>query len=298
MKEFNVIARYFQNHQHGRSDVIIGSGDDAAVLKPPEDQLLVSTIDMMVEGVHFFKNTPIENIAYKSIAISLSDLAAMGAEPAWVVATLSVPEVEDDWMKQFSSGFFELIDEFNLALVGGDLVKGPFTVTTQLTGFVPPNKMIKRIGAKAGDKIYVTGTIGDARTALELLKQQKNPSDFLQRRLERPTPRVKEGIALREIATSAIDLSDGLLVDLKHLLESEKLGADVDVNLIPRTDEVTDIQLVLNSGDDFELCFTLPPGVEPPIECTCIGLINDSGEIRCFDNGNEVAVENLSWQHF
>lgn len=301
MAEFSIIEKYFKR-EHRRNDVVLGSGDDAALLKPPNNQLLATSIDAVVSGMHFLENTDPAHIAYKSVAISLSDIAAMGAEPAWLVATLSMPSVDESWLAKFSDGFYELIEQHNLALVGGDIVQGPLAINTQVTGFVPEGQALRRSGAKPGDKIYVTGTLGGATHALYCLQANKIAPQLLLERLHRPTPRVKEGLSLRGIASSAIDISDGLLADLGHILDASKVGARIDINAVPVPDSIVTQPFTLSAGDDYELCFTLPPEKQAELstefDFSCIGEITEEAGIQVFDHGKMIAIEHHGFQHF
>src|SRR3990167_2857108 len=198
MKEFSLIKKLAQRTFH-RSDVAIGIGDDAAIIDVPEGHQLVVSTDTLNEGIHFPKQTSAEDIGYKALAVSLSDIAAMGAEPRWVLVNLSIPQLQSNWVEKFSDGLFELINQFHLQLIGGDTCKGSLQITTTVMGIVPNGKAITRFGAKVGDKIYVTGTLGDAALALRDLN---NASAFCLQRLNRPTPQVDLGKKLRGIANS------------------------------------------------------------------------------------------------
>lgn len=301
MAEFAIIEKYFRR-PHRRTDVVLGSGDDCALLKSPKDQLLATTIDAMVSGMHFLEGTDPADIAYKSVAVSLSDMAAMAAEPAWLVATLSLPSVDESWLAKFSDGFYELIEQHNLALVGGDLVQGPLAINTQITGFVPEGQALTRRGAKPGDKIFVTGTLGGATYALHRLRNSEAVSDSLRARLHRPTPRVQAGLSLRGIASSAIDVSDGLLVDLGHMLAANNLGAKLDLGAIPVPDSVVDPTFALSAGDDYELCFTVPAEKQEALSAqfhfSCIGEITADAGIQVYDHGKIVTIEHRGFQHF
>ena len=251
MSEKALITHFFDRPAHSKN-VSLGIGDDAAVITVPPGQELISSIDTLVTGINFPQKTAAEDIGYKAIAVSLSDMAAMGAEPKTALLSLTLPEANESWLSAFSQGLFELIEAHQMQLIGGDLTRGPLSVTTVVNGFVPQRKAILRKGAKPGDAIYVTGMLGDAGLAL---KSHPDP-DCLQK-LNRPTPRVDIGIALREIASAAIDVSDGLAADLEKLCECSDVGAQVIVDNIPRNK--ASIELALTAGDDFELCFTVPP---------------------------------------
>lgn len=269
MTEFELIARYFQAPNHLRSDVVLGIGDDAALLQPPRDQLLAVTTDTLIEGVHFLPDTPPETLGHKTLAVSLSDLAAMGAEPAWVLLSLTLPSVQESWLSTFCAGFFTLSNIHHVQLVGGNTTRGPLSISTHLTGFVPQGKSLQRNGAKPGDLIYVTGTLGDAAAALAYLegKISLTPAAYqeIRPRLETPTARVSAGLALRDIASAAIDISDGLAADLGHILEKSNVGAVVHTEDLPLSPLLKTLPkhialpLAAGGGDDYELCFTIPP---------------------------------------
>lgn len=320
MDEFQLIKHYFANAHSSRQDVLLGIGDDAALLQVPANQTLVVSSDTLIAGVHFPENTTPQDIAYKSLAVNLSDLAAMGAQPAWIMLALTLPEVEENWLDLFSQGFFELMNAYQLALIGGDTTKGQLSITLQAMGFVPINQALKRSAAKPGDEIYVTGTLGDAGLALRILQNQISLNDifdknFLFSRLNRPTPRVNIGLALRNISHCAIDISDGLAADLNHILESSGVSARVCVEDLPVSPSMTKavsqemaIDLALNAGDDYELCFTVNPSQKKYLselaekeKCaiTRIGVIeNGSGLHLHYRNENPYQGRILGYQHF
>ncbi len=223
-----------------RSDVVLGIGDDAALLSVPKDQLLVVSTDTLNSGVHFPEDTAPEDIGYKSLAVNLSDLAAMGATPAWVSLAISLPDNNIEWLEKFLDGFFELADEHSVQLIGGDTTQGPLSITVTAHGFVPKDQALRRDAAKAGDEIWVTGSIGDAAGGLAQWRAQGLQSAKLRHRLDRPTPQVNIGIALRGIANAAIDISDGLLADLSHILLASKLGAEIEVCCVPMSKPLVD----------------------------------------------------------
>ena len=214
LDEFGIIRRHFYRNAPVRDDVVAGIGDDAAVLRVPTGQELVVCTDTLVAGRHFPGTTTPGAIGHKVLAVNLSDLAAMGAEPAWVTLALTLPDYDEAWMDAFMQGFFELADRCHVALVGGDTTRGPLSVTVQATGFVPAGQALMRHGAQPGDHIYVTGTLGDA--GLALLQGEQAAGD-LRQRLDYPEPRLQAGLALRGLATSVIDVSDGLLLSLIHI---------------------------------------------------------------------------------
>jgi len=269
LSEFELIAQYFNRKSH-RGDVRLGVGDDAAILCPPAGNDLVLCIDALVAGRHFPLNTPPEAIGHKALAVNLSDIAAMGAEPAWGTLALTLPESDERFVEAFARGFFSLADRFGVDLVGGDTVRGPLQVVVQMQGVVPTGTALTRAGAQPGDHIFVTGSLGDAGAGLALaqgeLSCEPDDAKMLRRRLDYPSPRVDEGIALRHIASAAIDISDGLLADLGHILEASGVGARLVLDAIPTSPELQQcvldpesrLRLALSAGDDYELCFTVP----------------------------------------
>ncbi|NOZ11477.1 MAG: thiamine-phosphate kinase [Gammaproteobacteria bacterium] len=270
MNEFSLIQRFFTSGGVSRDDVVLGVGDDGAVVRCSPDQEWVMTSDILLAGRHFPKATTAYDVAYKALAVNLSDLAAMGAEPAWASLQLVLPEADERWLSDFARGFYELAKGYDLQLVGGDTVRGPLAVGLHLCGGVPTGKALTRGGAQSGDLIYVTGSVGDAALGLGILQGTidlaQNHHPQLIHRLNRPTPRVQEGIVLRDRASAAIDLSDGLVADLGHILSSSGVGANIELGRVPVSDAYEaylqgggDWAFALSHGDDYELCFTLPP---------------------------------------
>lgn len=315
--EFEIIRRYFMPRACRRDDVIAGVGDDAAILRVPAGRELVVCMDTLVAGVHFPVTTDPAAIGHKALAVNLSDLAAMGAEPAWATLALTLPHHDAAWLEQFSRGFFTLAEPYNLQLVGGDLTRGPLSVTVQAHGFVPHGKALRRHGARPGDLVCVTGTLGDAALALQLADQAP---PALRRRLDYPEPRIAAGLALREHASAAIDVSDGLLADLGHLLEADGLGAALRIEDLPRSAEfraalavqgeggALAVELPLAGGDDYELCFCLPEQERAavrallaaiPCDMTPVGVIEAQPGIRCYRrDGRPYAPPASGYQHF
>lgn len=291
LTEFDLIQHFFSNAVKPRSDVVLGIGDDCAIVDITSPQQLAVSIDTLVSGVHFPIDTTPSDIGYKSLAVNLSDLAAMGASPAWVTLALTLPRADPAWLEGFCEGFFSLANAHDVTLIGGDTTRGPLSITIQAHGLVPKNTAITRSGAAVGDLIYVTHTLGDAGLALaHRLHGQDIPFEYrsvLLNRLNRPTPRVREGLRLRGIANAMIDISDGLVADLGHILEQSDVSATVYIEKIPLStallaavcrDEA--YRLALTAGDDYELCFTVPPHKKALLEnecadfaITCIGEI-------------------------
>jgi thiamine-monophosphate kinase len=316
--EFDIIRRYFTRQPVSRKEVLVGIGDDAAVLQLPPDRELLVCIDTLVAGVHFPPDTPAAAIGHKALAVNLSDLAAMGAEPAWATLALTLPEPDPEWLNAFAGGFFALAGRHGVQLIGGDTTCGPLSVTVQAHGFAPPGQAMRRVGAQPGDRIYVTGTLGDAGLAL---RQPEAAAAGLQVRLDYPEPRIEAGSLLRGLASAAIDISDGLLADLGHLLEGDGLGASLLVDELPRSDGFVAVlrglgaalsglnyELPLSSGDDYELCFTVPENRcaaverrlgELPCGCTAIGTIEVQPGIRCYlQDGSAYRPRGEGYLHF
>ena len=317
LNEFSLINEFFTQQQQ-RPDVLVGIGDDAALVKPSLDQAIAISTDTLVAGIHFLEDTAPDTLGHKALAANLSDMAAMGAEPAWVTLSLTLPELNEAWLNDFARGFFTLANKYKVQLIGGDTTRGPLSITVQIQGFVPPNKALLRRGANAGDKIYVTGTLGDAGLALQILQNKIHstiPTANIMQRLLRPEPRVAVGLALRGLASSAIDISDGLAADLNHILTASGVGAYIKMETIPLSATVTAIlcleqawQLALSAGDDYELCFTIPAAREKEMEQAlksvnchyqCIGEIKpDPGLELRRNNGEFFPLQQLGFQHF
>jgi thiamine-monophosphate kinase len=269
MTEFELIRRYFATQPVRRPDVAIGIGDDAAVLDVPPGRQLVVTTDILVSGVHFLPEADPASLGHKSLAVNLSDLAAMGAEPAWFTLDLAMPIVDEAWLSRFCEGLYALARRHGIQLVGGDTSRGPLAIAITACGFVPRGQALTRRGARAGDRICVTGTLGDAGLALAHHAGRLTlPGPELaaaQERLDRPRPRLTEGLALRGIASTCIDVSDGLVADLGHILEESGVGARIMLDRVPVSAtyaaRVSTIgwDIALATGDDYELCFTVPP---------------------------------------
>lgn len=312
MNEFAVIQHFFSTQTLSRKDVALGIGDDAAIITPPANQQIVITTDTLVSGVHFPTETLPYDIGFKSLAVNLSDLAAMGATPAWLTLALTLPTIDETWLKDFTRGFFTLATEHQAQLIGGDLTHGPLTITIQAHGLIPLNQAIQRNTAKPGDLIYVTNTLGDAAFALAILQNKINiPTEHqknLFTKLNQPIPQIKIGERLRGIANSAIDISDGLAADLGHILEKSTVGAEINVDLIPLSNIMREsiskdnaLHFALSGGDDYELCFTVPLDKQHlvPEHCTCIGKITNTTKLDLrFSNGIKYNLPHTGYQHF
>ena len=323
MGEFDLIARYFTRPVRHAA---LGVGDDCALLAPRPGMQLAISSDMLVEGRHFFADVDPEALGHKALAVNLSDLAACGARPLAFTLALALPRVDEAWLAGFSKGLLALADAHGCELVGGDTTQGPLNICITVFGEVPAGQALLRSGARAGDDIYVSGTVGDARLALEaLLGHIHLPDELLAQarlRLERPTPRVALGLALRGIASSAMDVSDGLLGDFGHILKASGVGAiirtDETIKLIAasaypssatgKIDQKLLQQCTLAGGDDYELLFTAPPqhraavaaaAAQSQTAVTCIGQVQAEPGLRLVDaQGQPVQHRFASFDHF
>lgn len=318
MTEFELIERYF-GACAGNQYVHLGVGDDAALTIVPPGHELVTTVDTLVAGVHFFADCDAGSLGYKALAVNLSDLAAMGATPAWFTLALALPAAEPDWLSRFAEGLRDLAAEHDMALVGGDTVRGPLTITIQACGLVPEGQALRRDGARPGDAIYLTGTLGDARLALEHLEGRHQIASVnrqaLLERLQRPQARIKEGAALRAIASAAIDISDGLVADLSHILERSRVGARIEPARLPLSAAMQHSlpraqaeELALYGGDDYELCFTVPVAKEGEMQALLaagaivarrIGTIVEGDSVVCLRaDGDSYTADKRGYNHF
>lgn len=323
LKEFDLINSYFAKGSYERKDVVLGIGDDAAVTRVPVGQCVVTTTDTLVEGVHFLAGTSPEAIAHKAVAVNLSDLSAMGAEPAWLSLSLSLPTIDEGWVKSFSEKVHSLSTYFAFQLIGGDTVQGPLSITITAQGFVPEDNQICRSGANPNDWLMVTGTLGDAGVGLDILKNKRQienleHASYLKNRHWFPTPRVLAGTTLRRTATSCIDISDGLIKDLKQIITCSQVGALVHLDKLPisdalgeSVDNVVDaVTYAATAGDDYELLFTVPEEQRVNIETalasynipvTCIGQITGAKgklDLRLDEQPFELPADKLGYEHF
>jgi thiamine-monophosphate kinase len=312
--EFALIDRHFTRATR-RADVVLGAGDDGALLQPPAGTWLVLATDTMVCGTHFLPTDDPMALGHKLVAVNVSDLAAMGADPAWLTLALTLPEIDHDWLAAFATGLFGLADAVGAELVGGDVTRGPLTLTLQAAGTVPAGMALRRDGARPGDGVYVSGTLGDAALALDLRLAGVPVPAPLAARLDRPSARLALGLALRGQASAAIDVSDGLFADLGHLCARSGVGAEIDLPRLPRSEAFLaaargelDSEKPLNGGDDYELCFTLPAGRAGAVSAlsqaggcpiTHIGQISAAPGVRCRDaTGRLLAPSRAGFDHF
>jgi thiamine-monophosphate kinase len=314
LSEFDLIRRYFTRPAPA---AILGVGDDAALLRVADGMELAVSTDMLVAGTHFLPDADAFLLGHKTLAVNLSDLAAMGAVPRWATLALSLPGADEDWLHRFSQGFFALADEHGVELVGGDTTRGPLTLSVTIMGEVPQGLALRRDGAAAGDDIWVSGPLGAAAAGLAHLQGRiALPEDArisCLAALHQPTPRIALGLALRGIASSAIDISDGLLADLGHILESSGVGAELEFATIPagmpRDIDATLFQhCVLSGGDDYELCFTAPRPRREAVEAIAASLqlplarigrtVTGSGCTVYSGDGSTMSIKESGYDHF
>ena len=307
MDEFELIARYFSRPSDSPA-VVLGVGDDGAVLRPFAGRDLVTVIDTMVAGTHFPASMRAEDIGYRAVAINLSDIAAMGAEPRWMTLALTLVDADPRWLEAFAGGLYEAAAEWGVALVGGDTTRGDqLVVSVQMEGDLEPGTAVYRSGAKPGDTVFLTGTVGDAAAGLSRFAGSSR-DDFLVRRFARPTARVGVGRALAGVAHAAIDVSDGLAGDLCKILEASGAGAELDLQRLPLSQELLAaagreraLDYAMRGGDDYELCFTLPESALPAAvanDVTAIGRITSAPGLVCRDGETVVPFDDAGYRHF
>ncbi len=318
MSEFDLIRRYFTRATPG---AVLGVGDDAALLRVADGMELAVSTDMLVSGTHFFPDADPYLLGHKTLAVNLSDLAAMGATPRWATLSLALPNADEDWLQQFSAGFFALAEQYGVDLIGGDTTRGPLNLCVTIMGEVPRGQALRRDGAQAGDDIWVSGTLGNAALGLAHLqgkiKLPEGARGTCLAALQQPQPRVALGLALRGIAGGMIDISDGLLADLGHILESSGVAAEIRYDRLPVSsvfasvgDEMLELaqRCVLAGGDDYELCFTAPVARRDEIEMLAasqrlplvrIGkIVSGSGcKVRAAD-GSVMTIRESGYDHF
>lgn len=318
--EFELIARYFDRVTSSRRDVEKGIGDDCALLSVPEKQTLAISTDTLVSGIHFLADIHPADLGYKALAVNLSDLAAMGADPAWLTLALTLPDIDESWLQSFSDSLFELLDYYDMQLIGGDTTRGPLSMTLGIHGLVPQGRALRRSGARIGDWVYVTGTLGDSAAGLALLLGQITLNDpaaqeVLLKRHLRPVPRILQGQALRDLASAAIDISDGLISDLGHLLKASDCGARINLDALPLSATMMQhfspeqsVSWALSGGEDYELCFTVPEINRGALDValgylgvpfTCIGQIGPQSEgLVLLQNDRAVTFNQKGFDHF
>jgi thiamine-monophosphate kinase len=326
--EFDLIQRFFErgDARHGepagrdeRQGVLLGIGDDAALLRLPEDTDLVAAVDTLVAGRHFLDSTAAHSIGHRALAVNLSDLAAMGATPAWATLALTMPSAKADWLQGFSSGLLDLAREHGVTLVGGDTTRGPLTVSVQILGSVPRGAAIRRSGAKAGDLLAVSGTLGDSGAGLAFAiaaphDLDRGVVDALIRRFDYPVPRVQLGLAARHVASAAMDLSDGLVGDLPKLAAASGVHARVQVERLPLSAElraaVSETKArdwALAAGDDYELLLAVSPAMYPRLEAaarrlnltlTIIGELSSGSGVSWSLHGADYLPALSGYDHF
>lgn len=312
MSEFDLIKRYFTKKPS--SKIELGVGDDCALFALPEGERLAVSTDLLIAGTHFFDDTDPMDLGHKSLAVNLSDLAAMGARPIGCTLAVALPYVDEAWIAAFAQGFFDLASVHQCDLIGGDTTKGPLSVCVTVFGTVPSDQALRRDKAQIGDDIWISNAVGEARAGLEWLRhnvQLLHPEEAVSR-LQRPTPRVELGLALRGLAHAAIDVSDGLLGDLGHILECSQVGATLRLEDIPVSPLLMELpqeqqqQFILSGGDDYELCFTVPKEHREAIETigqslslslSCIGTIENEG-LQLLRNGQSISFSGHSFDHF
>lgn len=324
--EFDLIDLIRARCASSRADVRLGIGDDAAILAPPAGHELIVSTDTLVAGVHFPETTSARDLGWKALAVNLSDLAAMGATPAWVLLALTLPTSDRGFVADFADGFAELAAQHGVALVGGDTTSGPLNIGVTVFGFAQPGHALRRSGAAVGDLVFVTGSLGDAAAGLRCLDRRDaqaqalfnappDTREALIARLNRPTPRIAAGMALREFASACIDVSDGLLADLGHIAASSDVGIELDAAALPASSALLalferDERLALQAagGDDYELAFTVAPERAANMQrdlarigggATRIGRVVVGERVRLLDtDGSELVLNRRGWEHF
>lgn len=317
VSEFDLIEEYFGGRLSSYG-VNLGIGDDCALLSVPPGQQLAVSMDTLVGGVHFPSNADPELIAERAVRVAVSDLAAMGADPMWMTLGLTMPTSESHWLAGFSRGLFRAAETFNLSLVGGDTTRGSLAITLQMHGTVDPGKAMLRSEARVGDIIFVTGQVGDGAAALAVIKKEldvgKSAFGYLMNSYYSPKVRVREGKILAAVSNCAIDVSDGLLADLKHICQASGVGAVIEAERLPLSEPVRkltdpDVALAwaLSGGDDYQLCFTVAPQKvarleelqeQHKLDITAIGEIVSGTDCVCLSDGRIVECEAKGFKHF
>ena len=320
MNEFELIRQFFQREQaeNPHAGVVLGIGDDCALLQPLPDKHLAVSVDTLVADVHFPANADPEQIAERALRVNLSDLAAMGADPLWFTLALTLPETDEHWLRHFSRGLFRVAREFNCALVGGDTTAGPLSITLQVMGAVTPHLALRRDGASPGDYVLVTHYLGDGAAALAVIQERLQLSAeheaYLRDRFYRPQPRLQEAALLRGLASAALDISDGLVADLGHICAASDLAAIIDVDSLPLSPAMQTIgditqarHWALTGGDDYELCFTVAPEKMPDVamliaegklNASVVGELVPGRGVTCELQGEIFELTRQGYRHF
>lgn len=318
--EFEIISNFFNKYQKKTKNLIKGIGDDSALIKIPKNHTLAISTDTLVEGTHFFKNISPKNLAYKTIAVNLSDLAAMGALPKWITLSITLPKSDHQWLQCFSENFFKILNKYKITLIGGDTNCGPLSITLSVYGLIQGKKALLRKNAQEGDLIYVTGNLGESAAGFFLLQQKKyfknvQMRKYLIKKHLNPIPRISEGIILRNFSNAAIDISDGLIADLGHILEKSHCGADIELNKLPISQNLinnfkknTYLNWALCFGEDYELCFTVAKKnikklntvvQKGLIQCTHIGyIIAKEKGFNLIEDNKKINFKKTGFHHF
>ena len=326
LTEFDIIDRYFTDISPKGEGVLLGVGDDCALLQPMANEQLAVTVDNLVMGRHFDDRVPVSEVAFKSVSVSVSDLAAMGAKPMWMTLSLTIAEADKDWLKAFSKGLAEALDNYQVALVGGNIAQGPTNIGTQLIGSVATGQAMTRSGARAGDLIYVSGSFGAESLGLQLhLNQWQTQELSAQEKSQllhswyRPMAQSRLGQQLRGLASSCIDISDGLLGDLQHILRSSDVGARLQLRDIPLypylnamiengSEELAVIfERFVCAGEGYQLCFTVHPDKKKQVQqlskrenvaLSCIGVIEEQHGLRSYYENTLLNLNSAAYRHF
>lgn len=314
MAEFDLIAKYFTRP----AQVDLGIGDDAALVSVRPGYQLAISADMSVAGTHFFADVDPFVIGWKSMAVNVSDMAAMGAEPKWATLSIALPEIDEHWLAGFSAGLFACAEDYDVALIGGDTTRGPLNIAINIMGEVPQGQALQRCGAKVGDDVWVSGELGGAALWLQhrlgKLTVPESELPMLAAAMHHPQPRVQLGMSLRGVATAALDISDGLLADLSHLLRASGVGAVLDWQAVPKPARLQShinrsllAQAVLAGGDDYELCFTAPTSQRAQLRAlsqqlnlplSCIGQVTAETDLKVLDGTSAMFLPQKGYDHF
>jgi thiamine-monophosphate kinase len=319
--EFEIISKYFKKKKQKQDLYAIkGIGDDSALISIPKKHILAISTDTLVESIHFLKNISPEDLAYKTVAVNLSDLAAMGAQPKWTTLSITMPTSCCHWLKTFSDSFFNVLNKYNTTLIGGNTTRGPLSITLSVYGILEKDTGLLRSNANIGDLIYVTGYLGDSKAGLLILKKKisiknKHIKNYFIKKHLRPIPRIYEGMALKQAANAAIDISDGLIADLGHILKESECGANINLNHIPISKNLRNnfhsdhfLNWAISGGEDYELCFTVSKknaeqlnfiSKKFSLHFTCIGNITESQEgFNLFYNNKKIFFNKKGFLHF